>query len=84
MGNNELRKVMLFMGDNKQENLTKSFIEIDPKGTKIEYYKKKGYDVKEINLEDIKNTVPWNPIENASTEQLKEMRKIVDKNINSK
>lgn len=65
--------------DNKQENQNVCFIEVDPRGTKIEYYKKKGYDVKEINLEDIKNTVPWNPIGNASTEQLKEINKILNK-----
>ncbi|MGM0941358.1 MAG: hypothetical protein ACQEWU_10405 [Bacillota bacterium] len=45
---------------------------------------KNSQNVKVINLEDIKNTVPWNPLENASTEQLKEINKIVNNSINQK
>lgn len=54
----------------------------DPRGTLTEDYKKKGYDVTEINLENIKNTAPWNPIENANTEQLKTVKKILEQSLN--
>ncbi|WP_080871741.1 hypothetical protein [Oceanobacillus timonensis] len=67
--------------DNKKENQTESFIEIDPKGTIIEDLVKMGYKVERINIQDLdfKNISKFNPSKVLSDEELKFAKKYIDR-----
>ena len=62
---------------NKKNNKTVAFT--DPRGTKLDDLKKMGYKVETIDLQDLKQSSKFDPLKEKTSEQLKEVKKSIDR-----